>query len=76
VLLLEPAHPEAFATAVRLLRRRAELPVICASIYPDSGQAEELRPIAYLVKPFGLAELAAALRTAVDGLTPPAELAS
>jgi CheY-like chemotaxis protein len=76
VLLLEPADPAALATAERLLRRRRTIPVVCASIYPSLERAAPLRPLAYLVKPFGLAELESALRSAVEALTAPVELAS
>ena len=75
VLLIEPADPTALSTARALRLRRRELPIICASIYPDSPGAERLRPLAYLMKPFALVELERALVTAVEstvGLADPA----
>ncbi len=76
VLLLEPADSQALATAAALRRRNEALPIVCASIHPDFGPAERLRPHAYLVKPFGLAELEAALRSAVASVGSRARLAS
>ena len=76
VLLLEPADPAARTTAERLRRRRRELPIVCASIYPDFEQLGSLRPFAYLVKPFGLCELERVLCAAVDSVARPARLAS
>jgi DNA-binding response OmpR family regulator len=75
VLLLEPADPWARATAERLRHERSELPIVCASIYPDLAQLGGLRPCAYLVKPFGLSELERALRAAVDSVAVSAKLA-
>jgi hypothetical protein len=66
VLLIEPADPTALSTARALRLRRRELPIICASIYPDSPGAEGLRPLAYLMKPFALVELERALLAAVE----------
>jgi CheY-like chemotaxis protein len=76
VLLLEPADPAALSTAERLRRRCRELPIVCTSIYPDLDRASSLSPLAYLIKPFGLAELERALRTAVEAVAAPAKLAS
>ena len=65
IILLEPADPDARATAEALLWGSGGIPVVCTSIYPDFGQAGS-RPLAYLVKPFGLAELERALTAAVE----------
>ena len=65
VLLVEPADPDAFALARDLHRRRPEVPIVCASIEPKTSAVTELDPRAYLVKPFGLAELERALATAL-----------
>ncbi len=70
VVLVEPADAGARAAAEALLRRQEGIPVVCASIYPDSGQARGLRPVAYLVKPFALAELELALTAAVESVVP------
>jgi DNA-binding response OmpR family regulator len=75
VLLLEPAAPSARTAAEHLCRRRA-LPVVCASIYPDVEPPAGVRPLAYLIKPFGLVELERALRAAVQSVAQPARLAS
>jgi DNA-binding response OmpR family regulator len=66
ILLLEPADPAALSTARALRLRRRELPIICASIYPDLSDAEGLHPLAYLIKPFALIDLERALLAAVE----------
>jgi hypothetical protein len=66
VLVIEPADPSALSTARALRLRRRELPIICASIYPDSPGAERLGPLAYLMKPFALVDLERALLAAVE----------
>ncbi len=71
IVLVEPADPAARVTAETLMRRQEGIPVVCASIDPDSGQARGLRPVAYLVKPFGLAELERALTAAVESVAAP-----
>jgi DNA-binding response OmpR family regulator len=65
LMILEPASGEALAIAHRLRRRLEDLPIICASIKPASVATKALRPVAYLVKPFRLAELEAALVAAL-----------
>ena len=72
VLILEPADSAALTAALSLRRKHEELPIVCASIYPDFEAAERLRPLAYLVKPFALSELERALCAAVDGVGAPA----
>jgi DNA-binding response OmpR family regulator len=64
-MILEPASGEALALAYQLRRRLEGLPIICASIRPADGTAKALRPVAYLVKPFRLKELEAALTAAL-----------
>ena len=71
VVLLEPADRSALVAVERLRHRREELPIVCASIYPESEQVNRLRPLAYLLKPFGLAELERALCAAAESLTAP-----
>jgi CheY-like chemotaxis protein len=66
VLLLEPADAEALRLAIRLRGERPGLPLIFASIYPPTAQTRALEPVAFLTKPFLLAELEAAVRRAVD----------
>ena len=72
VLLVEPADPGALSAAKTLRDDHEELPIVCASIYPRFEQADRLGPVAYLVKPFGLAELEQALSTAVESVAAPA----
>jgi DNA-binding response OmpR family regulator len=64
-MILEPASAEGLALANRLRRRLEDLPIICTSIRPPSAVTETLRPAAYLVKPFRLAELEAAVTAAL-----------
>ena len=65
LLILEPASADGLAIAHRLRRRLGELPIICTSIRPPSAATETLRPAAYLVKPFRLAELQSAVSAAL-----------
>ena len=69
VLLLEPADPRGLSIAQVLRLRREELPIVCASIYPQTPHSRRLDPVAYLVKPFALGELERALAAAVDGVS-------
>jgi DNA-binding response OmpR family regulator len=64
-MILEPASGEALAIAHQLRRRLEDLPIICASIKPADPGVEGLQPAAYLVKPFRLSELEAALASAL-----------
>jgi CheY-like chemotaxis protein len=67
VVLVEPAYRTSFEAALRLRHEHAGLPIVSASIdKATSGQAEALQPIAYLRKPFSLAELTDALRSALS----------
>jgi DNA-binding response OmpR family regulator len=66
LMILEPASAEGLAFATRLRRRLEHLPIICTSITPPSEATERLRPAAYLLKPFRLAELESALRAALS----------
>jgi CheY-like chemotaxis protein len=65
VLILEPALEHGVALAHDLRHENPDLPVICTSSdLPDAAVAE-LEPIAYLLKPFRLADLEGALLDAV-----------
>ena len=64
--LIEPASPDAVALARSLRERYPELPVICVSIYPPGPEIADLRPSAYLIKPFAISELAQALDVAAS----------
>jgi DNA-binding response OmpR family regulator len=65
LMILEPASAEGLDMATRLRRRLGDLPIICTSIRPPSAVTETLQPAAYLVKPFRLAELEAAMHAAL-----------
>jgi DNA-binding response OmpR family regulator len=65
LMILEPASGEALEIAHQLRRRLEDLPIICASIRPAGPATDSLRPAAYLLKPFRLAELDAALAAAL-----------
>jgi CheY-like chemotaxis protein len=65
VLVLEPESFRSFLAAQVLRERFPELPIIVASIAPPSSKTAELRPLAYLQKPFMLGELQHALARAV-----------
>lgn len=65
VLILEPALPDGVELARALRRAKPGLPVICTASGPFPRDVEQLEPVACLVKPFAVAELARALRGAV-----------
>jgi DNA-binding response OmpR family regulator len=65
-MILEPASADGLAAAARLRRRLEDLPIICTSILPPSADTRALAPVAYLVKPFRLGELEAAIVAALD----------
>jgi hypothetical protein len=71
-IVLEPAHAPSVerAQAFRVASHGAAL--ICASIDPPNGGTRRLEPVAYLVKPFGLPEIQAALTHALGGEPVPA----
>jgi len=68
VLVIEPADPRALSAAQILRLQRENMPIVCASIYPPSSHTRRLGPVAYIVKPFALGELEAALQAAVGRL--------
>ena len=57
VVVVEPEGFRGFLAAKVLRERFPTLPIICASIAPPSARTAELRPLAYLQKPFTLGEL-------------------
>lgn len=65
VLILEPACADSLAAATGLKARLEDLAIICTSILPPSAETTVLGPVAYLVKPFHLDELEAAIASAV-----------
>ena len=64
-LILEPASAEDLAVAAGLRRRFEDLPIICVSLLEPSAETTKLAPVAYIVKPFRLRQLEAALATAL-----------
>jgi len=64
ILLLEPALPGGLELARSLRARDPGLPIVCLSIYPPTPETSALSPLAYLLKPFALAELQRTLRDA------------
>ncbi len=66
VLLVEPAEPAGASLARLVQRLRPSLPIVCVSIAPPTVELG-LIPTAYLLKPFSLAELSAALDAALAG---------
>jgi CheY-like chemotaxis protein len=67
LMILEPASADGLAAAAKLRRRLADLPIICTSIMPPNGATQALTPVAYLLKPFPLDELRAAIGRALAG---------
>ena len=65
LMILEPASGEALEIARQLRHRLEDLPIICTSIKPAGPGISNLRPAAYLLKPFRLSELEAALAAAL-----------
>jgi hypothetical protein len=65
VVVVEPESFRGFLAAQVLRERFPDLPIICASIAPPSARTAELRPLAYLQKPFTLGELERALTRAL-----------
>jgi DNA-binding response OmpR family regulator len=67
VLVVEPAHPESLAVALRLRQDHPALPIVCASVHePTHQEVQVLRAIAYLLKPFSLVELTHGLQLALS----------
>ena len=66
-ILLEPAHAPSVERAQAFRAANGATPVVCASIeLPDAG-SRRLGPVAFLVKPFALPDLEAALKRALNG---------
>ena len=66
-ILLEPAHAPSVERAQAFRATNGETPVVCTSIeLPDAG-SRRLGPVAFLVKPFALPDLEAALKRALNG---------
>ena len=61
-VVLEPAWAPALELARRLREGDPKLPVVFESIEPWTPEFESLRPLRYLVKPFGLREFEEAIQ--------------
>jgi CheY-like chemotaxis protein len=73
--VIEPGEEVALRLARSL--RAKDVPVLFTSIYPPDGELLELRPAAYLVKPFPLYALERALEQALgEGARAPAPAAA
>jgi hypothetical protein len=57
VVVVEPESFRSLLAAQVLRERFPELPIICASIAPPTAKTAELRPAAFLQKPFTLGDL-------------------
>jgi CheY-like chemotaxis protein len=65
-LVAETGSPLGRLAAERLRAERPAAPLVILSIYARGPETADLAPEAYLVKPFRLADLAAALRTLTE----------
>jgi DNA-binding response OmpR family regulator len=66
VLVLEPASAPHLEAARRLRELRPDLPIVCVSVLPPFPEVLELRPAAYLVKPFTIAGLRATVESVLN----------
>ena len=66
LMILEPASADGLAAAAGLRRRLEDLPIICASVLPQTAASRTLGPVAHLQKPFRLSELEDAISSALD----------
>ena len=66
--VIEPGEPVGLHIARSL--RAKDVPVLFTSIYPAETEALDLKPAAYLVKPFPLYALERALEAALEPVTP------
>ena len=65
LMLLEPASARAVEHARAVRDAQPGLPIICVSVLPEDGELLSLGPLEYLVKPFALKELRAAVDRAL-----------
>ena len=64
--VLEPVFSVGLAAVLSIRARNPELPIVCASIHPRTPLVSALGPVAFVSKPFRLAELKEALHAAVS----------
>ena len=62
--VLEPSDDDALEIGRELHARG--MPLLCVSIEPQSAETDALEPAAYVLKPFALQELEAAIRAALE----------
>jgi DNA-binding response OmpR family regulator len=74
--VLEPVFSEGLAAVLAIRARDRELPLVCASIQPRTTLVAALEPVAFVLKPFRLAELEEAIRAAVAARTGAPEAAA
>lgn len=63
--IVDPADAGALAAAIAARAAQPDLPLVYVSIHRRCAAVAELRPHAYLVKPFAVGELCDAIRAAV-----------
>jgi CheY-like chemotaxis protein len=66
-IVLEPSHLPSVERAQAFRAANATTPIVCASIDLPDGGSRRLDPVAYLVKPFALPDLEAAIKRALNG---------
>jgi len=65
LLLAEPASPGTLELAQSLRAQRPELPIVVVSFLPQPATWTALAPAAYVLKPFTVVELEAAVESAL-----------
>jgi two-component SAPR family response regulator len=68
VVVLEPELLRGVQLAKLLREVRPDLPVVIQSLQPLTDEARELRPAAYLMKPWSLSQLSQAIELALEGV--------
>jgi CheY-like chemotaxis protein len=63
--VLEPVFRTGLAAVLAIRGHDPELPVVCVSIHPRTTLVAALEPVAFILKPFRLAEIEEAVRAAV-----------
>jgi hypothetical protein len=66
-IVLEPSHPACVERAQAFRAVNGHTPIVCTSIDLPGAGARRLAPSAYLIKPFALPDLEAALVSALNG---------
>ena len=65
VALVEPASPEALASAEALRTKRRDVKLVFVSVRQPSRESAALNPVAHLLKPYKLSQLQAAVERAL-----------